>query len=80
MGRKEISFIKNLTEKVGITSNSQYCPKCKSSKVKEFYFSYNPTVLECESCGYVWEAPYESNKFKRLCKKFKRLMEGNLDY
>lgn len=84
-GRMSIDFVKGLTkeEKIGDKynyPNEQCCPKCKSTEVQAFYFSYNPTVLECLKCGYVWEMPYQSSAFKRACGKFKRMMQGNLDY
>lgn len=79
----EINFIKDLSKKdkkrVGHKENEIQCPKCKSWKVTAFYFSFSPPVLECESCGYTWEAEV-SNSFKRVCRKFRRLMQGNLDY
>lgn len=78
-----IDFVENLNkkdkERIGHKANEIQCPKCKFWEVSAFYFSFNPPVLECENCGYTWEAEV-SGEFKRLCRKFKRMRAGEFDY
>lgn len=62
-----------------VKQNQSVCPKCKSTKIESFDFSFSPRVLVCKKCGYEWELPYPKS-LERVRRKFIRMMNGNLDW